>query len=253
MHAYKKLNYNTLKKLSLLSLSVLITLVSFAQVADFNKIVPGEDTRPKTFEDYLVQLAWNNGPQGKALNNQQKIAELEVDLSKREWMDNASLQWNINEISLSNIVYPDNDLFVALPIWNVSANIELSTIFNRKKKIDISKQKLEITKQNIDLLKMQVRAEVLERYYKYLTSLEMLKVATEAVQDATENHILLKALFKENKADFEELTRASLAYTNAKRSKLEAEMDIKLTKVALEEVIGVPYEEAEKYGSIYKK
>ncbi|MFT5168856.1 MAG: outer membrane protein TolC, partial [Saprospiraceae bacterium] len=146
-----------------------------------------------------------------------------------------------------------NELFVALPVWNVTATIELGTVFNRKKKIDISKQKLEITKQNIDLLKMQVRAVVLERYYKYLTSLEILKVATEAVQDATENHILLKELFKEDKADFEELNRASLAFTNAKRSKLEAEMEIQLSKIALEEVIGVKYEEAQKYGSIYKK
>ncbi|MFT5385579.1 MAG: outer membrane protein TolC [Saprospiraceae bacterium] len=250
---YKRLNYLTLKKLSLLSFFVLITVGSFAQMADFNKIVPGEDTRLKTFEDYLVQLAWINGPQGKAYNSRQKIAELEVDLSQREWMDNASLQWNINEISLSNIIYPENELFVALPVWNVTATIELGTVFNRKKKIDISKQKLEITKQNIDLLKMQVRAVVLERYYKYLTSLEILKVATEAVQDATENHILLKELFKEDKADFEELNRASLAFTNAKRSKLEAEMEIQLSKIALEEVIGVKYEEAQKYGSIYKK
>ena len=242
-----------MKKLLFLSFFTLITVSSFTQVADFNKIVPGEDTRPKTFEDYLVKLAWTNGPQGKALSSKEKIADLEVDLSQREWMDNLGVQWNINEISLSNIVYPDNDLFVALPIWNVTATVDLGTVFNRKKKIDISKQKLEITKQNTDFLKMQLRAEVLERYYKYLASLEILKITTEAVQDATENQTLLKELFRENKADFEELNRASLAYTNAKRSKLEAEVEIQLTKVALEEMIGVSYEDAEKFGSIYKK
>ena len=242
-----------MKKLSFFTFFILLSFCNFAQVADFNKIVPDENTRPKTYEDYLVQLAWNNSPQNKILHNEEKIADLEVDLTKREWMDNLGVQWNMNEISLSNIVYPDNELFVALPIWNVTATVELSTVFNRKKKIDISKQKLEITQQNVNLLKMKLRADVLERYYKYKLTLDILKVVTEAEQDANENYILLKELFRDDKADFEELTRASLAYTNAKRSKIESEMEIQLAKVALEELIGVKYEDAEKRGSAYKK
>ncbi len=250
---YKRLNYIILRKLPLLVLIIALSFGGNAQVADFNKIVPDENTRPKTFEDYLVQLAWVNSPQSKALKSNEKIAELEIDLTKREWMDNLGVQWNMNEISLSNIIYPDNELFVALPIWNVTATVDLGTVYNRKKKIGITKQKLEITKQNIDLLKMKLRANVLERYHYYNLTLEILKVVTEAEQDASENYILLKELFKKQKAEFEELSRASLAYAEMKRKKLEAETEILLAKVALEELIGIKYEDAKKYGKAYKK
>lgn len=243
-----------MKKFLILSLFTFALLSASAQVTDFNKIVPSEETRPKTFEDYLVQLAWKNSPQTKILGSEQKITELEVDLTKREWMKNLQVQWNLNEISLSNIIYDfDDPLFVALPIWNVTATADLNTVFNRKKRIQASKQKVEIAKESANLMKMQVRADVLKRYYDHLLAIDILKVRTEAEQDASENNILLKELFKEDKVEYEDLNRASLAYTNAKEARINAEMDIRLTKIALEELIGVSYEDAERYGKSYKK
>lgn len=222
-------------------------------MTDYNKIVPDENTRPKTFEDYLVQLAWTNSPQNKIFGSEERIAELEVDLTKRDWMKNLQAQWNVNEISLSNIIYPENDLFVALPIWNVTATVDLNTVFNRKRRIEVSEQKHEITKQSSNILKLQLRAQVLQRYLDYLLAIDLLKVSTEAEQDASENNILLLELFKENKAKLEDVNRASLAYTSAKKARVTAEIDIKLAKIALEELIGVKFEEAEKFGKSYKK
>jgi len=243
-----------LKKLSILLILLSLTMSISAQVTDFNKIVPDENTRPKTFEDYLVQLAWTNSPQTKILKSEEEIAELDVDLTKRDWMKNLQVQWNLNEISLSNIIYDfDDPLFVALPIWNITATADLNTVWNRKKRIQSSKQKLEITKQSANMLKMQVRANVLQRYYDYLLAIDILKVRTEAEQDASENYSLLNALFKEDKVEYEDLSRASLTYTNSKEARINAEMDINLTRIALEELIGVKYEDAEKYGKSYKK
>ncbi len=242
------------KQIFTLSFLLMFSLSTFSQTADFNKIVPGEDSRPKTFEDYLVQLAWNNSPQSKILSNEQKISELEIDLTQREWMKNLQAQWNLNEISLSNILFDFEDpLFVALPIWNVTATVDLNTVFNRKKRIQIAEQKTEITKHSINLLKMEVRAIVLARYYAHTLSIDILKVRTEAEQDASENQTLLKELFLEDKAEFEELNRATLAYTNAKEARINAEMDIRLTRIALEEIIGIKYKDAERFGKAYKK
>lgn len=243
-----------MKKLSILFITLSLAVGLSAQVTDFNKIVPDENTRPKTFEDYLVQLAWNNSPQTKILKSEEQIAKLDVDLTKRDWMKNLQVQYNLNEISLSNIIYDfDDPLFVALPIWNLTATVDLNTVWNRKKRIQGSKQKLEIAKQSSNMLKMQVRAAVLQRYFEYLLAIDILKVRTEAEQDASENYILLKELFKEDKVEYEDLNRASLAYTNSKEARINAEMDINLTKNALEELIGVSYEDAEKYGKSYKR
>lgn len=249
-----RLNYITLKKLIFLFFLSFSAAYTSAQLTDYNKIVPDAETRPKTFEDYLVQLAWKNSPQSKILDNTKQMAELEVDLTKREWMDNMQAQWNLNEISLSNIIYDHDDpLFVAMPIWNVSATVNLDDIFNRKKKIELNKHEVNIAEENINLLKLRVRAEVLKRYYDYQSAIEILKVRTEAEQDANENYILLGQLFKKDKVKFEELNNASIAYINTKESKIKAEVEIKKTKAILEQIIGVTWEEAEKFGKIYKK
>lgn len=242
------------KKQTTLFFLIFCIAYSWGQNTDFNKIVPDETSRPKTFEDYLVQLAWNNSPQSKILNSEQQIAELDVDLQKRVWMKNLQAQWNLNEISLSNIIYDFEDpLFVAMPIWNVTASVDLDLVLNRKKRIQSSKQKVEIAKQSVDLYKLNLRALVLDRYYEYKGALKLFKIHTEAEQNAKDNYLLLRELFQEDKAEFEDLQRASQAYTNAQASKVQTETDIKKTKAALEELIGVKYEDAEKYGSSYKQ
>ena len=242
-----------MKKLTLLTWGLFLTLALSAQMTDYNQIVPGTDTRPKTFEDYLVQLAWNNNPVGKALQNQQTISNLETDLTKRDWMKKASVQLNLNEISLSNIIYPDNELFVALPIWNLTASLDMDLLFNRKKKIQISKQKEEIAQQNVNALKLQTRAAVLDAYNDYLLTIDILKVRTEAEQFSFQTRSLVTELFEQNKAEFEDVSRAAEAYAKAREAVLEAEVGIRKAKIALEELIGIPYEEAERLGARYER
>lgn len=249
----KGLNNTILKKLTLLVVCFLLTVATFAQTTDFNQVVPGEESRPRTFEDYLVQLAWNNSPNGKVLSNQQAIAGLETDLTKRDWMKNASVQWNLNEISLSNIIYPDNELFVALPIWNVTASVDMDLLFNRKKKIQISKQKEEIVQQNINYLKLQTRAAVLDAYNAYLLTIDILKVRKEAEQFSFQTRTLVTELFEQNKAEFEDVSRAAESYAKAREGVLEAESNIRQTRIALEELIGIPLEQAERLGAAYKR
>lgn len=225
-----------------------------AQQVDFNQVVPDEETRPKTFEEYLVQLAWKNNPQPQILSNQKEIANYEVMLSKGEWMNNLTAQFSLNEVSLSNLIYNYEDpLFVAQPLWNLSAQINLGTIFNRPKEIKIAKEKLKITEQNINLLKLNLRALVLKRYEEYLLSIEILRARTEADEEAYQNYQLMGDLFKADKANFEELTQASATYINAREAKIQATADIKLTRLLLEELIGVSLEEAERFGAAYKK
>ncbi len=224
-----------------------------AQQVDFNKVVPGDESRPKTFEDYLVQLAWKNNPQGKILNSNLEIAKTEVSLTKNEWMNKLSAQFSLNEISLSNLIYNyDDPLFVAQPLWNLSATVDLGTLLNRSKEVRIAQERRKITEYNINLLKLELRALVIKRYYEYLSSIDILKARTEAEEEAYQNYELVGELFKTDKANFEDFSQASQSYINAKESKIKAETDLKLAKLLLEELIGVPYEEAERYGSTLK-
>ena len=94
-----------MKKLIFFLYLFLISFTIQAQILDFNQVIPGEERRPASFEEYLVQLAWTNNPQSKILDNNKAIANYEVDLAKWEWTDNMSAQFNLNEISLSNIIY----------------------------------------------------------------------------------------------------------------------------------------------------
>jgi outer membrane protein TolC len=129
----------------------------------------------------------------------------------------------------------------------------MDLLLNRKKKIQISKQKEEIALQNINLLKMRTRAAVLEAYNAHLLSVDILKVRKEAEQFSFQTRALVTELFEQNKAEYEEVSRAADSYAQAREGVLQAEASIRETQIALEALIGVPYEEAERLGAQYKR
>lgn len=222
-----------------------------AQTVDFDKVVTPQDSRPKEFEDYLVQLAWNNMPENKALASKVVIAEKEVSLKKREWYEDIQGQLTFNDINVSYYLEredinnrQDLQFFAAPPVWNVTASMNLGTVLNRKTKIDIEEQKKLIAEHDVNTQKLRVRQMVLERYEKILRAEEFLKIRKQAEDDAYETYVFLKKKFEDGDRDFEEYSRASTAYFNAQEKTVDAESNVQLAVNELEELIGIEYEKA---------
>ncbi|MEL6637107.1 MAG: TolC family protein [Bacteroidota bacterium] len=233
----------------LLLIVLLLAVPALGQTVDFDKVVPPVEVRAKTFEDYLVQLAWNNTPTHKKLYTQLNIAEKETKLTKREWTQDITASFNVNEISLSNIIFGDRlDLPVFFPIYNVGASVNLGTFVHRPVKIRIAEEKEKMAQFDISQRKLLVRREVLEAYEEHRRSRSTLQVRVLAEQDAYGSYLLISEKFKNNDAKFEDFNAASSAYYTAKEGTVTARSEVEISRIRLEELIGVPLADAQRMG-----
>ncbi len=227
--------------------STMFCLPATGQTIDFNQIVVPEGQRPNNFEDYLVQLAWLNSPKRQILNFEKAKEEKEVALKRTEWMDDVDFTFNINEVSLENVLAPDPDNFVLYPLYQLSAGVSLGSFTNTKKERELEEFDVKISEMQANEYKMAIRAETLARYHKLLLAIETLKVRVKAEENAQNTYDLSSQRFKNADLDLEDLLRASESFNGAIEKRLDAETEIELAKVALEEMIGVKWEVARKY------
>ncbi|MCC6725913.1 MAG: TolC family protein [Saprospiraceae bacterium] len=242
-----------LKNLAICTL-LLLPIWGFAQQFDYNTVVAPEGQRPASFEDYLVQLAYLNSPETKILAYEKTIEEKEVDLQRYDWQDDVKFGFNINEVSLANVLAKDktNNL-VLYPLYQLSAGVSLGSFTNSKRKRGIEEIDVMVKDMENNQHKMKIRAETLARYRKLLLSIETLKMRTMAEEDARNTHQVSQQRFKNADLDMEDMLRASEAYNNAQEKRLVAETDIQLAIIALEEMIGLKWEAAKKAEERYKK
>ena len=235
-----------------LSLSLACTQLT-AQRVDFNQIVPPEGQRPATFEDYLVQLAWLNNPETEILGFKKTKEEKEVALQRQKWMEDVKMGFNINEVSLSNLVDPQPDNFIIFPLYQFSAGFSLGTFTTNKKKREIEEMDVLIANAKSNQHKLKTRSETLTKYRKMLLAIETLKVRTKAAEDAQNVYDLSNQRFKNADMELVDLLRASEAANIAEEKRLTAQTDIELARLSLEEIIGVKWETAQKFEERYKK
>lgn len=245
----------THKKNYIAVILLLLTLPVFAQQVDFDRVITPPEFKAKTFEDYLVQLAWNNSPAGRVLNLEVAIAEEEQKIQRWEWTKDLTAQFNYNEAHFINDFFPpaadDTDPLVQsliFPRFNFGAQFNLGTILNYKNEKQISKLKTEIAETNINQEKLELRARVLESYEELQTADEATKLRIQAEEDASQTYQLATNLFKAGEVKLEEFTGAATSYFNAKEATLESRSKAQIARIKLEEYIGVSLEEAKRFG-----
>lgn len=220
---------------------------------DYNQIVPPEGTRATSFEDYLVQLAWLNSPETKILDYEKTQEQKEVELQRMQWMDDVKFGFNINEVSLSNVLQPSKDNLVLYPLYQFTAGVSLGSFTTNKKKREIEEVDVQISEMEANQHKIKIRAETLARYRKLLLAIETLKVRTKGEEDTRNTYQIAQQRFKNSDLDMEDMLRASESFNNATEKRLAAETDIQLAILELEEMIGIKWESAKKAEERFKK
>ena len=210
----------------------LFSVSLYAQRTDFDKVVLPLDARAKDFQELLVQLAWMNNPNNENLSKGVTIERDKVALEKQSWMNGITASFNINE---GNISQAANGFF---PIYNLNASVTLGTIMSTPHKVKIAKQNVKIAENKLNQQKLQLRAEVLRRYQTYLSSIEILKVRTQAVEDVRVMQTMVIRKFEQGLSTVEEYTQALKSYNEVIEGKTAAENDIVMARLSLEEKIG---------------
>ncbi|HHM21756.1 MAG TPA: hypothetical protein ENJ20_07000 [Bacteroidetes bacterium] len=233
--------------------SILFDLPAGSQTIDYNQIIVPQGQRPASFEDYLVQLAWLNSPKRQILELQKMKEAKEVDLRRSEWQNDLKFNFNINEVSLENVLRPSEDNFVLYPLYQLNAAVSLGSFTNAKKEREREEFDVKISEMETNEYKMTIRAETRSRYRRLLLAIETLKVRIKAEEDALNTYQLANQRFKNANLDLEELLRAAESSNNATEKRLAAETDVELAIIALEEMIGAKWEAVRKYKDKFRK
>ena len=228
---------NRINKLFLVSIFTIgISQFSlFAQQTNFDKIVVPITQKAASYEEKLIQLAWQNNPYHNSLQAEKKIAEQEQKLHQKDWMDGVYATFNLNEGNIN----PQAPANVFFPRYNFGATVNLGNFMKQKHKNKISEQEIAIANNRTNQQKLKIRAEVLRRYSIYQMAMELLKIHTNIANDAETYYTAVKLKFQTGIEPFKTYNEALQAYQNAEIVRLETKQQVEATRITLEEIIGV--------------
>lgn len=217
--------------------------LGLAQI-DYNKIVLPKNVTSVSYQEKLVQLAWNNNPTRKIFEIEENIADLELKDAKNDWLDLLSVNANLNEFTIDELTgnadANQNNLFY--PRYNVNLSIPLSTFSNNSIKRRKAEQMRLRSIEERKLGMLEVRAKVLILYKEFLKNQELLRIRTSYEEDEKANFKDIEERFKGGNSTFEEYSKAQKDLYDQKMEKAVAENNYQRTKLLLEQVIGIPLE-----------
>ncbi len=223
---------------------LLLPILALGQNIDYDKIILPEGVKEIQFSEKLVRLAWANNPDNQVLLHQVTASEYEEKLAKRNFFNQITATGNLNEFNVN----PQKDANGAplpnfFPKYNFAATLNLGNFFSGPIKVKRAKEETAIANYNVNSRKLTLRAEVLRRYQNYLTSKELFKVQTDALEDASASFSLAEQKFKNGETKIVDFN-AALENLNARKSqKLISERDFNIAKIDIEELIGVRLED----------
>lgn len=212
-----------------------------AQRIDYNTIILPADAREVSFEEKLVRLAWQNHPANSTLENHLNIADTEIKLAKRNWLNRFNVTGNLNEFTINPNTLQDVPVF--FPRYNISATLSIGMFANEPLEVRVRKEQKEIALKDINTKKLALRAEVLRKYQAYLTSEKIFNLRKGALVVAEDAFKSLETAVKKGEGTIQNYDKVTEDLNALRVQTIVAEGDFKLAKIDLEELIGVRLED----------
>jgi len=221
---------------------MLITVYVKAQQVDYNTIILPGSAKGIDFEEVLVRLAWQNNPQNEILKERLAVAESELIQARWKWLEQIRVTGNLNEFTINPT--PENaDRAAFFPRYNISAYFTLGNFVFDPQEAKLKRHERSIAEESINGQKLALRAEVLRRYQIYLTDQELLRIQGENVTNVQSMYQLAEQKFSRGEITLENFNSVSDRYNAEKMKMANYESSIKISKINLEELIGVNLED----------
>jgi len=214
---------------------------AFTQVVDYNKVILPEGAENISFEERLVQLAWQNYPANVAIYDEVEIARYEVTRSKSDWLNQITLTGNLNEFNITPDINPNPNNFY--PRYNIGVTIPLGIGFQTSVEVKKAKMELDIASRNVEELKLIVRAEVLTLYNEFLKNKSIYELQTQTTELYENNFSLIKTKFLNDEVTINEYNESLEKLNLEKQKKVIASTNYEISKISLERLIGIPIQE----------
>lgn len=223
---------------TLLALLLSLSFAVGAQNVDYNAIILPENATQIDFSEKLVRLAWQNNPSVAILHNELDRSSQNIKFSRWNWLDNFRITGNLNEFNInqSNNPFEGSQFY---PRYNISASISLGTLFTNPIKTKIEKINSMISVDQINLKKLQIRSEVLRKYEVYQGNKDIYDIRTQMLEDSYSDYKLKEQSFSRGEITMIEYTNSLDRYNQQRINKIQSEKELQISKIELEELIGV--------------
>lgn len=235
----------------LLTITILIffSIFAHAQKIDYDQVIPIADSLDLPLEEKLVRIAWENYPKNKVLQHQIGYEMEQYELARNSWKEslNFNTQFSLGSSPIDTLGSPnpmrsDNNTNTG---FGVGLSVNIGALLNNKQKAKVAMEKVKMAEEELNVQRLLIRAEVLKRYQVYQSAITILRLRTQSAEDVYSAYILAKTQYENGEIPFPEYNQAVLLYTNTTEAKAEYDSKVLLSKIALEEIIGVPLEQVQ--------
>jgi len=233
-----------MKRLPLLLL-VCASFLLKAQSVDYNKIIVTEQISAISFEEKLVQLAWQNHPSNKVAAQRVELAQSNRAKAQWSWLDNIYLEGNYNEFTGDDEIDPLARAFY--PRYNVGIRLPLSTFIQTPLNTQIASDQVLMTEFDLNTKKLSVRQEVLLAVERLKERFKIIKLRERIQEDYFLMFQSTEKKFKAGEITLEVYREASQAYYLKEEEIIEARSIYNQQRIALEGMIGVELKDVEGY------
>jgi len=211
----------------------LLLLSSAVQAQTLNSNVLTEVS--PLYVEKLVAAAKANYPRLKSFTHQIEAAKSDVSTAQVSWLDPFSFQYvkRSNQQNTNAVDVTTSDI---LSGYQFGININPGLLFAKPSQVRKAKEQVRVAEANKEEYYLTLESEVKRRYYLYLQYKVSLAPLASALQDAETNIKALKIKYERAEATLQDISAATVTYSQAVQVKIQAETGFLTAKAALEEL-----------------
>lgn len=191
-----------------------------------------------TTDPYVLQLydlASENNPEFKSLQNNIIIARTESAQTSWQWMGSIRAIGNINEYAINPERNQSNILF---PRYNFSLTIPLSIFIDQATNKKIAEEKADFAENVMEIRINEIKGQIVTAYNNLLGTRELLERQRELTENEYSNYLILEEKFKNNDLELSELNQAQRSYNNEYSKQVNLQNDLNRIRLTIEGLIG---------------
>jgi outer membrane protein TolC len=216
------------------------TSLAYSQFTDMSDEELSRVLYDTAYINKLYNIVLDKNPSNRIYESKVKVASDEVYIQKWSWL---------NFLGVSFIYYPgfvdqvqDNSNNIDYKV-GLGISLNIGSIFKVPRTISQSKERLKIEEYNLEGQKNFLKAETIRRLSSYILSIKLMKIKTQAANDAFETSYLSKIRFDKGEETLDLYNKNLSTLTNSLIEKAKGEAELVSSKATLEEFLGIKLEE----------
>ncbi len=190
------------------------------------------------FLSKLIDTAYKYYPRVRTFDHRWAIANENLKKAKLSWFDPFTFSYVYSPNNSSTIVNPS-----VLNGYQFGIFFNISSLLNKPATIRAAKEEMVITKLEKDAYLTNLVAEIKARYYRYVATVALLKMRSQAAVEAETLMKQSRYKFEKSEETFESYNRISTAFNDRKQTVIQSEAEMLIAKSYLEEMVGKKLEE----------